>query len=133
MRFAIPHWASADPGDVRSLDLDHRLATALALGGGISLAAAFIVTRHPFDMPPSMDGVFVCGVLGFVLAMLHGLPFRRALLVMAPIVVIQLAAFASYRVVPFGAFGMQAVIYGLVGLGKTHWLRVAARLHPPPA
>ena len=69
---------------------DRKIATILAVSGPLLIAIAFARTAHPFNMLPGMDGAFTCGQLGFVLAMLHGIKFRRVLQLMLPIVAIEL-------------------------------------------
>jgi hypothetical protein len=102
---------------------DRKLAMILAGAGPLLIAIAFARNPHPFNMLPGMDGAFTCGQLGFVLAMLHGIKFRRALQLMLPIVAIELACCIIHQVSGFAVLGVQALLYGLVGLWVTAPLR----------
>ena len=97
----------------------------LAASGPVLIAIAFARNPHPFNMLPGMDGAFTCGQLGFVLAMLHGIKFRRALQLMLPIVAIELACCIIHQVSGFAILGVQALLYGLVGLWVTAPLRTS--------
>jgi len=110
---------------------DRHIALLLACVGGISLVVASLASAHPFNMSPSMQGVLTCGVLGFVLAILHPLPYRQALRVMLPIVAVQLAAFAAHGINIAAAMGIEALVYGVVGLIVTRPLEASEDVEEP--
>jgi hypothetical protein len=105
---------------------DRKLAMMLAAAGPVLIAIAFARNALPFNMLPGMDGAFTCGQLGFVLAILHGINFRRALQLMLPIVAIELACCIIHNVSGFAVLGVQALLYGLIGLWVTAPVRRAS-------
>ncbi len=95
---------------------ERNLATLLTAAGGISVVVAFMLRAHPFNLPTAIDGVLTCGLLGFVLAILHGLGYRTALQLIAPIAAIQLIACLRYGITPFGVLGIEALLFGALGV-----------------
>jgi hypothetical protein len=98
---------------------DRSLAILIAVAGLVSITTAFAFRTHPFDMAPAMDGVFTCGLLAFVLPMLHGLGWRRTLQIVIPIASVQLACFVGRGVLPLAPLGVQALLCGVVGIIAT--------------
>jgi len=99
----------------------HRNVALLLTGLGACGLVTAIVQRPTsyYHMSTGMDGVLTCGILGFLLVVLDGHSFRRVLDIMAPIVVIQLAASVSQSLSLFWFFGLEALVYGCVGLVMT--------------
>ena len=63
--------------------------------------------------------------------MLHGIRFRRALQLMLPIVAIEMACCIIHNVSGFGVLGVQALLYGLIGLWVTAPVRGATERTAP--
>ena len=76
-------------------------------------------TRFPFDWLPDVDGVIACGVLGFFACIWQGLGYHRALSTIAPIVAIQLASCIRTRASMLSIAGLEAIIFGVVGIALT--------------
>ncbi len=96
---------------------DTTLAFIIALLGMAGLAIGFSTVAHPFDISPSLDGTLTAVQLGFVLAVLHGLGFRRALTLMAPVLLVLVAAAVRQGESVFALLGVTLTLYGVIGIG----------------
>jgi len=67
-------------------------------------------------MLPSLDGCLVVGIVSVLLALLHGLPYRSALVLVLPVVGIQLGACLAAGVSFFPMLGLELLVVGLFGL-----------------
>lgn len=96
---------------------DATLALATAVLGMVGVAIGFSTVSHPFDIPTSLDGILTALQLGFVLAVLHGLQFRKALTIMTPVLaVLAMAAIRQHQSV-FALLGVTLAVYGVIGIG----------------
>lgn len=92
------------------------------LGAAATIVGVGLVTtalRHDpsaLQFQAGMDGAVVAVVVGTILARLHGLRFRTALTLMAPIVAVQMLVMRAvgYPVAP-GA-GLELTIIGMLGV-----------------
>jgi hypothetical protein len=110
-----------------------------ALGGALAVVGALLVLtalrRDPGALlfQAGMDGAVVAIVVGTILAMVHGLRYRTALALMAPILAAQTLVLRAvgYPVVP-GA-GLELALVGALGLvfGARGDATVAARAPAP--
>jgi hypothetical protein len=101
---------------------DGSLGTLLATIGIIMMCAAVLTDKQPFAALPGMDGAMTAGTLGFILALLHGLSFRRSLQLMTPIVFVQAVGSTLYQCNIVALIGLELGIYGLIGIAVT-WYR----------
>ena len=95
---------------------DTTLALSVGFVGALSMGIGVSMYRSPFSALPGYDAAITMGLLGFLLAVLHGVPYRKVLLAMAPIVAIQIVGGQRYRASVFALVGFQLAIYGIVGL-----------------
>jgi hypothetical protein len=95
---------------------DTTLALSVGFVGALSMGIGVSMHRNPFSALPGYDAAITMGILGFVLAILHGLPYRRVLFAMAPIVAIQIVGGQRYRASVFALVGLQLALFGIVGL-----------------
>jgi len=107
-------------GDAPTFLGDRNIALLL-MGCGIGGIGAAVVQRPAswFHMSPGMTGVLTCGLLGFLLVVLDGNGFRRGLQIMLPIVLIQFVSSALNGVSLFWFFGVEALVFGVIGLAMT--------------
>lgn len=98
------------------LSSDLPLGLALLAVGAISVAVASRQDRA-FDLVPSMEGCLTAGVVGFALALLAGVAYRRALVLLSPIVAIQAMGALLHNASVPAVIGIEAVVVGLVGTG----------------
>jgi hypothetical protein len=96
-----------------------RFGLALVGAGGVALAVTLLRGANAFEWQPGVDGVLTMGLLGFVLLMLHGVGFGRALTVMAPILALQIPLFLLNRAPVFALLGLELVFFGAIGLGSS--------------
>jgi hypothetical protein len=96
------------------------LRWALAMTAAGVLAIFFALRRHwvPGDLEPGIEGCLTVTILGFVMALLHGLPYRLSLAISAPTVVALYlgCAYAAGPAIGAGMTGVQLAIMGLVGV-----------------
>ncbi|XXY47254.1 hypothetical protein WME91_45355 [Sorangium sp. So ce269] len=95
------------------------LPIALVLLGSGALLWLRAAQRTPgaLALLPAVDGCLAVGVVGVLLALLHGVPYRTALLsVAAPIAGVQLLAseLAGFSFLP--VLGIELTAFGLLGL-----------------
>ncbi len=115
---------------IRKLDRlnDTTLALVLALLGVVGLVIGFNTTAHPFHISPALDGVLAACQLGFVLALLHGLPYRRVLLTMSPVLGILVIAAQRQHESVAALVGVNLLVFGVVGLGVAMLLEPRAKV-----
>ena len=105
---------------------DAHVALALVVMGVTGIVVGFATVAHPFDISPSLDGTLTAVQLGFVLALLHGLPFRRVLAIMAPVVGVLFIAAMRQHESAVALVGVSSLFYGLAGLGLSLVTRTRA-------
>lgn len=103
------------------------MAVALLVGGSILWIGALLRNPMALSMLPGFDGCLTAGVVGILLALLHGIPYRTALLYLAvPIIALQLMVSAAMRVSFFPMLGIELCALGLFGLPFSRMPRPAA-------
>jgi hypothetical protein len=97
---------------------DVRWAAAMTAGGMATMLFALRAHWVPGDLDPGIEGCLTVTLVGFVMALLHGLPYRQALALCAVPVMAQylLCAHAAGPAISAGITGMTLAIMGLVGL-----------------
>src|SRR5262249_1851726 len=95
------HWARSVQGSRpmssrRTTSGDLLIAAVSIAFGALAIGVAYQLSRAPFVMLPSLDGALTVGVVGVLLALAGGLPYRRALLLLSPVLVAQLVAARLY-------------------------------------
>lgn len=97
------------------------LPIILLAAGLVLLLLSPLTHRTPFVMRPGTDGALTAGALGCLLALLHGISFRRVLKLMVPIFVLQLVLCLRFGVSPLAFFGSQLVAIAIFGAGAAWW------------
>ena len=110
---------------------DATLSLIVAVVGMVGIAIGFSTVAHPFNISPSLDGALMAGQLGFVLAMLHGLKFRRVLWMMAPVIGVLAVAALRQHESAFALVGVTLTLYGVVGIGLSLLLSAEKLLTSP--
>ena len=95
---------------------DHAIATFLLGIGFAALMMAQLRNANPWGMSPGMDGVMCMGILGFAVMMLHRIEYRATLTHLLPVFGIQLGCALLNGTSGFTLVGVQAVLFGVVGL-----------------
>ncbi|KYF57734.1 hypothetical protein BE08_36445 [Sorangium cellulosum] len=93
------------------------IALVLLVGGALLWLRAAQRTPSALALLPGVDGCLTVGIVGVLLALLHGIPYRTALLSVAvPIALVQLVAseLAGFSFLPVLAIELTA--FGLFGL-----------------
>lgn len=92
-----------------------RSALALVIVGAATIAIGFATHRQPLAVSPAVDGTLTMGVLGLLLALAAGVPYPRALYLMAPVVIVQLIALlrGGDSIAPVG---IELALTGVIGL-----------------
>jgi hypothetical protein len=99
---------------------DVTIALVLAVAGMLATGMAFATRRDALSIAPALDAELAMTHLGFVLALLHGLPYRRALYILAPAVLLMTVAAARQGESIPALLGVTAIVYGLLGLARAH-------------
>jgi hypothetical protein len=94
---------------------DSRLAAMISIIGFAGVGVGMATHADPFAVPPSIDGIMASALLGFVLATLHGLGFRRSLAMMLPALAILGGAAQRSHESPFALVGINLVLFGALG------------------
>lgn len=110
---------------------DANIAFALVVMGAAGIVVGFATVSHPFDISPSLDGTLTAVQLGFVLALLHGLAFRRVLTIMAPLVGVLFIAAVHQHESAVALVGVTLLFYGVAGLGLSLVTRTRANAASP--
>ncbi|WP_437691482.1 hypothetical protein [Sorangium sp. So ce176] len=93
------------------------IALVLLVGGALLWLRAAQRTPSALALLPGADGCLTAGIVGVLLALLHGIPYRTALLSAAlPIALVQLLAseLAGFSFLP--VLGIELTAFGLFGL-----------------
>ncbi|WP_437959180.1 hypothetical protein WME76_05705 [Sorangium sp. So ce119] len=93
------------------------IALVLLVGGALLWLRAAQRTPSALALLPGVDGCLTAGIVGVLLALLHGIPYRTALLTVAfPIALVQLLAseLAGFSFLP--VLGIELTAFGLFGL-----------------
>lgn len=98
---------------------DATLAFGLAVLGMAGIAVGWLTSANPFVISPGLDGTLTMVQLGFVLALFHGLGYRKTLSTMLPLLSILVIAALFQRESPWALVGVTLMLYGIVGLGVT--------------
>ncbi|WP_437877704.1 hypothetical protein [Sorangium sp. So ce513] len=110
------------------------IALVLLVGGALLWLRAAQRTPSALAMLPGVDGCLTAGVVGVLLALLHGIPYRTALVSVAvPVVLIQLAVskIAGFSFLP--VLGIELTAFGLFGLPLSRLPRRRAASAPAHA
>jgi hypothetical protein len=93
-------------------------ALALAIAGGASMLLASRWHWSAGDLSPGLEGCLTTAVVGFVMVLLHGLPYRHALALASPVVAAMylVMAAAEGRALATGITGMALTILGVLGV-----------------
>jgi hypothetical protein len=110
---------------------------ARALGGALLVAGAWLVAAALRGDPNAlwfqagMDGAIVAVVVATLLALAHGLRYRTAIALVAPIMAVQALVVrgAGFPVVP--AMGLELSILGALGLASATLQRQVSSKKPP--
>lgn len=102
----------------RPIAKDVALAFSLAVFGGALLLGALRAGWVIEQMNPSIEGAITVGVVGFVLALLHPVGYRRAVIVSAPVLAVQAAACFATGGPAAGVVGVELLFFGVVGIVK---------------
>jgi len=90
----------------------------LLVGSGLALWVG-ATWRNPnaLSMLPGADGCLTAGIVGILLALLHGVPYRTAVFLLAvPIAMVQLLATHLIGVPFYAALGLEMTVIGMFGL-----------------
>jgi hypothetical protein len=100
---------------------DFSWALTVTAVGAATILLALRARWAPGDLDPGIEGCLTGTVLGFVMALLHGLPYRGALALAAPTLMAQyfICAHVEGQAVGAGITGIQLVTMGIVGLALT--------------
>jgi hypothetical protein len=98
------------------------LGTLIAAAGIVMMTIGVSSSAHPFAALPGMDGAMAAGTIGFVLALLHGLSFRRSVEIIAPVVLVQVLVSFRHDCTVLALIGLELGIFGLLGIASS-WLR----------
>jgi hypothetical protein len=104
-----------------------RLAGAVWLVGAVALGVGLQMRGDPFRCTIQVEGALQLGVLGLLLAMLHGFSFRDALVVDAPIVAIGLVSVLAHHYNP-ALLGVVLLQLGVLGAARALLFPAATRL-----
>ncbi len=94
---------------------NYGLPAALMALSSLLLLLAPLLERRAFVMRPGTDGALAMGIIGCLLASLEGLPFKRIMLLMTPVFVMQLVMCLRFSVSPLAFFGTQLMAFALFG------------------
>lgn len=93
------------------------IAMVLLGTGSLLWIRAALRTPGALDMTPSVDGCLTVGIVGVLLALLHGIAYPTALLsVAAPIALVQLLATGGSGFAFLPVLGIELTVLGLFGL-----------------
>ena len=85
------------------------------------------------SMLPAMDGCITLTAVGLALAVIGGVPYRKALLAMLPVVLLSFVAARNYGTPPLAVFGVEAMLSAVVGLAVVAHARLSTVKAPPRA
>lgn len=93
------------------------LAFALLVAGSALWLSSVLRNPAALQMLPGIDACLAAGIVGALLALLHGVPYRVTILgLMVPIALIQIAACAAVRVSFVPMLGVEMAVLGLFGV-----------------
>jgi hypothetical protein len=88
-------------------------------------------------MLPGFDGCLTAGIVGALLALLHGIPFRATVLLLLPIAAVQVGISARLGVSFLPMLGIEMAAVGLMGVVQSWWSagpgRLSDQVRPPDA
>lgn len=113
-------------------------AVVVTLAGGVALSLALRAHWVPQDLSPGVEGGLTASFSSFLMALLHPLPYRRALALLAPLIAALFLGCASAAgpAVGLGMAGLQLVLMGIVGLAlaararRLNWARAGHGARP---
>jgi hypothetical protein len=109
------------------------LSLALLVSGSALAIGAVMRNPNALAMLPGVDGCLTAGVVGVLLALLEGIPYRATVLFLAaPIAAVQLAATKAIGVNFFPMLGLEMAAVGLFGLPLSRLPALAPRRAAPP-
>jgi hypothetical protein len=96
-------------------------ALGITLAGGALLLLALRAHWVPADMNPGIEGCLTATIVGFLMALLHRMPYGQALALSALPTAAQyvVCAYAAGPGVGLAITGLQLVVMGLLGLALT--------------
>ncbi len=112
---------------------DLPLALVLLTAGAASALVASRQSAVAFHFLPSMDGCLTAGCVGFLLALLSGASYRRALFMLLPIVSAQVLGARVHGASLFSVLGIEAMVVGGVGVVLAMHASSTARSPANPA
>lgn len=94
------------------------LALVVTVAGGAALLSALLASWSPGDMNLDIEAGLATAVVGFLLALIHPVPYRQVLALYAPLIAGEYwtCRYGADAVVARGVVGTQLVIMGFVGL-----------------
>lgn len=95
---------------------DAFLAGVVTLCGILGVAYGVLTQPQPFAMLPGMDGALTAGVLGFGLALLHGMRYRDVLRMLIPVVGIQIGGCLVHGESVVAITGLELAVVGVTGV-----------------
>ena len=95
---------------------DMALSLALAAAGVAAVIFAIAHRWNPQELNPGIEGCLTAGVVGFVMALLHPLPYGSAVALTAPIVAVEYTSSVVAGGPAVGVVGVQLAVMGMIGL-----------------
>jgi hypothetical protein len=92
------------------------LSLAVTAVGGVALFLALRARWNPGDMNPGIEGCLTAGAVGFIFALLQPVPYRKALTMTSPVVVVQYLSCVFAGGPAVGVVALQLLIMGFLGL-----------------
>ncbi len=114
----IAHQSPAGATAARwAVSVSERLAAiGLLIIGAILVAMAPLIMAQPFVMRPGIDGSLAVGVVGCLLALLHGIPYLRILRLLLPAAAVQVLCCLRFQISLPAYFGMEFIAWGTLGI-----------------
>jgi hypothetical protein len=97
------------------------LAAALVASGSALWVSAALRKPGALSMLPGFDGCLTAGIVGALLALLHGIPFRATVLLLLPIAAVQVGISARLGVSFLPMLGIEMAAVGLMGVVQSWW------------
>jgi hypothetical protein len=93
-------------------------ALAVTAVGAAVIFFALHARWSPQDLDPGVEGCLTVGIVGFVMAMLHPLPYRQAVALCVPAVAAGFftVRYAASTAIGAGMAGIQLLIMGIAGV-----------------
>jgi hypothetical protein len=92
-----------------------QLVVGLGALGVAAIAIGFVTHAQPYAATLGYDSAMTVGVLAFLFALAHGLPYKRALEILAPLVLVQIIGAIRIRA-SSAPIGTELVIFAAMGM-----------------